>query len=128
MHEEVLQYMCRAQHTWNNDGAGGIEVSHTSEHIWLECLMVPGNYSMHWHGKDNTGAKQKQIGQLIANSMNNAKAKVHHNGKLVMNKIHNFEEQFCRAHDWTNTETEASLQASDTGTFEDAIHKICHIF
>ena len=67
----------RVWHTWNNDGAGGIEDSGTSECKMLESLMVPRNYSLHWCGKDNGGVKKKQIGQLIANSMNNTKVEVH---------------------------------------------------
>ena len=87
--------------------------------------MVPWNYSLCWCGKDNGGAKKKQIQQSIANSMNIAKVKIHQNGKQVMNKIHHFEVQFHRAYDWANRETGASFEATDTGTFKDSIHRIC---
>ena len=109
----------RVQHKWNNDGPHGIEDPHTSEYILLDWLMVPGNYSLCLHGKDNPGAKKKQIGQLIE------KEKVHQDGKQVVNKICHFKEQFHGAHDWTTTETGASLQATDMWTFENSICKIC---
>ena len=63
MHEKCynnLAVMGRVQHTWNNDKACGVEDSCTPEGILLDCLMVPGNYSLHWGGKDNAGAQRSK--------------------------------------------------------------------
>ena len=44
-----------------------------------------------------------------------------------MSKLHHFEEHFHRAHDWMNGETVTGpgFEATDTGTFEDLIHRFC---
>ena len=95
----------RVQHTWNHDGASGITDSCTSTDILLDWPMVPGNYSLWWHRKDNGSEKKKQIAQSIANLMNIVKVKLDHDGNHMMNKLQHFEEQFCRAHDCANMET-----------------------
>lgn len=115
----------KVRHTWTNDGAGGVEDSNSSERILLNWLLTPGNYSLKWRGKNNNGQRKKQIAEVIAKLMNDAKVKVKRDAKQVMNKVQHIEEQFRRAHDWANTETGTGLQREDKGNFNDSIRKMC---
>lgn len=91
----------------------------------LDWLLFPGNYSLKWRGKNNNGQKKKQIAEVIATMMNDARVKVKRDAKQVMNKVKHIEDQFRRAHDWAHTETGTGLQNEDQGSFNDSIRKMC---
>eukprot|EP00977_Amphora_coffeiformis_P025485 scaffold20183_cov123-Amphora_coffeaeformis.AAC.1 len=74
---------------WKSDEANGPEDPISSMHILLDWILSPGNYSK-FRGKNNNGTTKNQYAQMLANHMNSAGVKVHHEHKQVLSKIQNF--------------------------------------
>jgi RhoGEF, Guanine nucleotide exchange factor for Rho/Rac/Cdc42-like GTPases len=84
----------RRKPVWSNDGEKGHDDPNTSEKILLDWLMVEGNYSNKWRGKDSKGRTKKQVAAELASMMNAVKVWVTRDGKQVMNKNHTYRKIF----------------------------------
>jgi hypothetical protein len=122
---EKLEAVGVVRCNWKNDGADGPNDPQTSERILLDWLLVPGNYSLKWKGKDNKGENKTKVAKKIAALMNDANVKVARDEKQVQNKIKYLEKAFKKANDWTTTVTGAGLQENDKGSFDDSLLRMC---
>jgi hypothetical protein len=110
---------------WSEDGCDGPNDPRSSERILMDWILTPGNCSK-FRGKDNNGTRKTQYAQTVAALINKENVRVTRDAKQVLNKTKHLEDTFCRAFDFSNTETGAGLMTE--GTFDEEVQKICPFY
>ena len=110
---------------WSQDGKLGPDDPNTSMAILIDWLRTEGNYAKFRGGPASQGRSKKGVCEEISKKIRDGGCICTRTAKSCLDKIQNIKNEYTKTNNWMNN-TGQGLEG--TGTFEEAVTKICPYF